>query len=354
MAGADRGEDRPGKAQDMSWTYDANTDSRLSEELTLEFRMRPPLGWVLATPDTEEVLASVRQARVANRSIDYLLDDDGVLSRPAELDAFLLSPAQTILLDLRKTQITSSDFEFKPSVSFFHAENGTVYSPLLLEIDSAGWSWEDGAAEAVVFGLLETNEGLVVSEFEQAVTLTRDHTRISVPLQSEPGVYQLLLGLHDASAERVATKVISLPLPGIQADVLSLSTVLMLSSFERGAGTPTIGNAYQFVNLKLEPNADKQYRQDDNLIAFYYIYGFMHGDASEQGELTAQYRFYLDGEPYKQYRVKTLPAQGYQSGDLIEIPLAEFEPGQYQMEILIRDEMADTGTSKMTAFEIQP
>ena len=126
----------------------------------------------------------------------------------------------------------------------------------------------------------------------------------------------------------------------------------MLSSYERNAAEPTVGNAYQFADLKLEPNPTGLYGRNDELLAFYYVYGF-HADDLGAGKLTAQYRFYLDCEPYKQYRAKELPADGYQSADMVQLPLADFDPGSYQIEIIIRDEVADTSISKVMAFQIE-
>ena len=58
---------------------------------------------------------------------------EGRLLEPRKIDPN--SPANKILTALRETKATSSDVPFETSFAFFRATEGSIYIPILYEID---------------------------------------------------------------------------------------------------------------------------------------------------------------------------------------------------------------------------
>ena len=136
--------------------------------------------------------------------------------------------------------------------------------------------------------------------------------------------------------------------PRFGADNLQLSSVLAYRTAEQTdapAGIP--GRAFQFGSTKFDPVGSQTLGPEDSLGIYYQVYGVAGT------EVTARYVFVRNGVGSGQTRPQTLAASnGFALGSS-EIPLANFEPGDYEVVVVIEDATASSTVQSRARFALQ-
>jgi GWxTD domain-containing protein len=325
---------KEGSAQAETWVYNPDAQRGIPEGLTIKFN-----GVNMEkTPEVEEAIALVRSRYIANPTMLYARNLEGRLLEPRSIDPN--SPSNQILTALRETKTTSSDVPFETSISYFRASEGSIYIPIMYDLDGDSLSWNGEVTQITAFGIVETMEGNPIYQFEELATLSKvtdGRTLFELPVQLQPGKYKLYIGVRDNTSGTAGTMIQDLEVPDYYANELVVSSVVVYNSAEQVEGTPgTPGHAYQFGPVKFQPAVN--FNQQDTFGIFFFVYGLGRDDGGNS-DVTGQYIFYQDGERKGATKEEVLQANEEQAVGNAEIPLSSFEPGNYKIQVKVKDKI---------------
>lgn len=341
-----------GDAQEATWVYDPNPQLGLPDGLTIQFKANR----MVPSEDLEKDLERARTRNITNPTVMYSRDMEGRLLEPrGNFDPN--SPANQILAALRETKAASSDVPFETTIAFFRATEGSIYIPILFEVDETPLTWQGDSADLTVFGSVENTDGFTISQFEEPakVTKTSDgRTLFEVPIQLVPGRYKLYLGVRDNPSATAGTQITDLEVPDYFSGDLVLSSVVVYNEgkeVSEQAGTP--GQAFQFGKVKFRPA--RTFNKQSAIGLFFFVYG-PGVDDSGKSNITGQYSFYRGSQKKGQTGVEALPADANQAVGNAEIPLSipNFdEPGNWRMHITVKDKVLNKTITADVEFVLE-
>ena len=346
----------------MVWMYDPMPPLGLPDGLNIEFRMRPQLGLrVVETQELRETLDRVKTRLIANPSINYARNKDGRLRELEDLyDPN--SPAKLILQALRDTRTERTDIELQSHFSHFKSITGETYIPVLVETDARQLTWQKDQTNTTIFYVVEDVDGFPLYQNEETYSLTRvgDKAVLELPIDLAPGQYTVYMGIRDNVTEKVGTQISSLEVPRYSDDELKISSVLMFTE-----GKPIedfvsrTGQAFLVGGYHWNPKLGKNYKQTDSILAVFHVYGYglernLDGISREEApDITMQFAFNKDGKKLGQTTAS--PPQTVSVEMVIgvmQIPLASFEPGNYTVDMIIKDKVKDVSLTESIDFII--
>ena len=334
----------------QTWNYPANEGLGIPDELRVQFRAQPGIGYrLIKTEELDAVLESRRRALVAHEDIRYDLDANGHLLPPSIPSEATV--AAGVLDELMISKIASGTLSFDLTPAFFRSEAGTTYFPLLFEIDPDTIERTGDIYDVTFFGAIETLDGELVQRFEERADLRpygEDGTvRFEIPLQLPPGTYTAYLGIRDEIGSTHGSRVSAVQIPSFDTDALTMSSVVVFHRLQKTSepsGVP--GRAYQFAGIKVDPKGRGAFLPTESLGLFFYVYGTTGED------VTARYVFYKEGVEKAQTKPRPLLAGDGIADGSDEIPVQSFEPGSYEVLIQVEDLASGTTVESRARFEI--
>ena len=344
------------EGQLVTWRYDPNPALGIPDGLTVRFR---DMGMGLrrvGSDDVDATLERVKTFYLMNRSVIYSRDEDGRLLKPdAQFDPN--SPAKKLLQEMIDTQTENPAIPFEARTFFFRAEEGAVYVPILFEINAEALTWKKDKAEATIFGAVQNAEGQSLFPFEQPVELENKDgiATYEMPIQVGPGSYTFLFGVLDKESNTVGTRIFPVEVPDFDSDEMTMSSLVVYSEGQKSedvAGTP--GHAFQFgqVHFVQMPGDIVTYSPSDFVGIFFFVYGAGLDEGGEPN-LTAQYVFFKDGKRRGQTAPEALQGDANQAVGNVEIPLANFEPGNYKIQVKVIDKVTKERISGEFEFVVE-
>lgn len=341
-------------SQSVTWVYDPNPQLGIPDGLTIEFRQQSQFGFRIVDRDElEPSLERVRQRLISNPAVNYVRDENGRL-RKADARFDPNSPAKLALRALQDTGETSDAIAFSVDPRFYAASAGQIYVPMDIAIESG-----IGKGKATVFGAVENSDGFTIYQFEEEAEIVEEedgHLTWELPLQLQPGLYTLYMGVMDENNTVTGTKVFDLDVPDFTGTELTLSSILMFSDAEQTGevmGAP--GKAFMFGGYHFEPKRDNVYTQSDNLEGIFYAYNY--GVQGDKPNLTLDVSFTKDGEP--RGRVPQTPLM-QQTPDMslhifgYGLNIRNFEdPGDYVLTLKVTDHVNGTTVTKEIPFVME-
>lgn len=331
----------------QTWVYPPSEALGIPDGLEVRFRAQPGYGYRLVrTGEIDRRLEARRQGLVARPEIAYELDEDGrLLPMASDLPP---SAAAKLLDELMTTGVGSDAFPFHVSPGFFRSHQGTAYVPLLFELEN------HGPAEVTFFGAVSDGERLV-SRFEERVTIAEANGSFEVPLQLAPGDYLVHVGVLDEATARSGSRVTSLQVPSFDPGAFSMSSVVLHGGAARSdqpGGAP--GRAFQFGALDLDPRSQHPFARTESLGVFFYVYGAASDPATGKARVTARYLFHRGERETAQTQPRLLASTEGQAMASDEIPLQGFEPGEYRLTVLVKDETVGKFLERRASFRVAP
>ncbi|MEE9264639.1 MAG: GWxTD domain-containing protein, partial [Vicinamibacteria bacterium] len=273
-----------GLAEVITWTYEPQLEMGIPEGLTVEFERQRGSRYRLRRPgEVDEALESVKSIYIANPAITYARDEEGRLMRPpSRLDPH--SPAKKVLREMIEKKTETAAIPFETETAFFRAEDGSVYVPMLFEIDAQRLRWDRDTSEVTLFGAVE-QLGTLLHHFEEQVTLTRTEDGRAVfemPFELPPGNYTFNLGIIDDKSHKVGARRVRVEVPNLHVEGLVISSVLTYGEKHRVQEPPgTPGHAFQFGQVQFRPMRGRTYETTDNIGIVFFVYGFGSNDQGQ-------------------------------------------------------------------------
>jgi hypothetical protein len=181
-----------------------------------------------------------------------------------------------------------------------------------------------------------------------------------------PGEYDVFIAMIDRNRVKTSSAIVArrtLVVPDFWADQLALSTLILARDVRTlkvpFAGAQQAEHPYAFGHAEVIPVAAAAFTQDDALTVVYQICNYGAPDT----DLTAEYNFYrLDGgrrlfnrtEP-QIFGDEDLPKPGAWDTAAFatqSVPLSPFPPGQYELEVSVRDRLTRATAKGTVAFTV--
>jgi hypothetical protein len=250
-------------------------------------------------------------------------------------------------------RILRNQISFDYRFDFLRVTGQTVQVPITLQIPNRQLTFQnkEGVHSAVIniFGRISTLTGRVVQTFEDVVnrdvpdSLLRQSLKgfsvyqKSVPLS--PGLYRLDLVIKDVQSGNVGAVNTRMAVPRYEEDKLASSTLIVADQIERVPAKQIGYGQFVLGDSKVRPRFDRTFATDERLGVYLQIYNLTVDEKTHKTDAAIQYRVTQgDKEIFK--IVETAQQLG-QNGQQITLerllPLQNFPPGRYKMEIQITD-----------------
>jgi GWxTD domain-containing protein len=341
-------------SQFLTWIYDPNPDLGIPNGLTVQFRQQNEFGYrLISSDDLSKQLERVKERLVSNPSVNYSRDENGRL-RKADAKFDPNSPAKLALKALRETGTASDAIGFDVTPAFFRASAGQIYIPLDFVVSSGL-----NASDATIFGAVDNADGITVFQFEEKSSIQKDAAgklTWEMPVQLQPGLYTLYVGIMDEGSSVHGSKVVDLDVPDLSTGELAISSILMFSEGKQvGEAMGSPGKAFLLGGYHFTPKRDMVYTQKDQLAGVFYAYNY--GVAGDKPNLTYQVTFFKEAE-----RRGATKEEGFmlQTAEMaltifdISLNLPNFkDPGNYKIALKITDHVSGKTITKEIPFEMR-
>lgn len=336
----------------VTWRYGRDPLGALARGLDVEFRSQSTFGYRLVeSEEVERALARARRLCICDPAVGYELDEEGRLA-PGPVPARPDDALEHALMNPAEGAGTAPQVVFRATASFFAAEGGASYVPLLLEIEPGSLSWEDGVAEATVSGCVDAVDAERPDVFRLRAGLARDEggrVRFDLPFTLSPGPHELRLAIRDDTSLAVGARVVNLVVPDFRSGVPVMSSIVAyVEAREVGASPPTPGHAFQFGRLRVVPRRD--FLRNESLGLLFYVYGLAE---SPEAPPVVQYALFRDGKLSARTPESPLPVSGAQAAGNTEIPLESLAPGRYSLRVAVSDPGSGTMLTRSITFQVK-
>jgi hypothetical protein len=177
-----------------------------------------------------------------------------------------------------------------------------------------------------------------------------------MPLQVQPGVYKVYLGIMDEAGTTTGTKIVDVEVPDLSTTELQLSSILMFSEGKQiGEAMGSAGKAFLLGGYHFTPKREMVYTTKDQLSGVFYAYNY--GVAGEKPNLTVQLQFARDGQGRGATKDEPFMLQTPEMAlTIFDIPLSisNFkEPGNYKVTVKVTDHVTQKTITQEIPFQVQ-
>ena len=269
-------------------------------------------------------------------------------------------------------------FPFEVRTDFVKVTDDTVLVPVTIQIKNRDITFnnKDGVAtgQVHIIGRVSTITGRVVQSFEDTVEVevpsellakTLDNRRLywkALPLR--PGRYRIDIGVKDVNnPDHLGIWARAVDVPRYDDDKLSASSLILadrmelVPSKEIGAGNFVIGNTKLLPAVTANPTIPASFQRTQKLNFWMQVYNLGIDEKSKQNSATIQYQI-IDLASDKaildmQEDSKKLGASSDQVTLERSVPLANLQPGKYQIRIKVNDSVSNQVIAQSAPFTVE-
>jgi GWxTD domain-containing protein len=269
-------------------------------------------------------------------------------------------------------------FPFDVRTDYVKVTDDTVLVPITIQIKNRDITFnnKDGVdvGQVHIIGRVSTITGKIVQSFEDTVevevpaellTKTLDNKRLywkSLPLR--PGRYRVDIGIKDVNnPDHLGVWAQAVNVPKYDDDKLSASSLILANrmelvpSKEIGAGNFVIGNTKLLPAVTSNPTIPASFQRSQKLNFWMQVYNLGIDEKSKQNSATIQYQI-IDLASNKavldmQEDSKKLSASSDQVTLERSVPLANLQPGKYQIRIKVNDSISNQEIAESAPFTVE-
>src|SRR5205809_3526020 len=275
-----------------------------------------------------------------------------------ELSAKVFRPPEIKFKDLETIVTTKLSFNLLPfsfRTDFVRVTEESVLTPItvLLQNKDLAFQEQEGIHRAMVhvFGRVTGINGRVAQVFED--TISQDipdalfkqqlegasiHQRI-VPLR--PGLYKLDLVLKDINSGNVGTINQRLAVQRYPDEKLALSSLILADVVENLPTTQIGSGSFILGSTKVRPNVKDDFKRDKNLNVWFQVYNLKLDEATHKPSATVEMLITRNGQEVKKMVEQASELSNAAAQMTLEkaVPLSEFEPGEYAIQVKVTDNL---------------
>jgi len=268
-------------------------------------------------------------------------------------------------------RVVRDQVKFDYRFDFLRITSDTVLVPITVQIPVKQLSFQekDGvdSASMDLFVRVTSLGGRVVQTFEdtlrsdipasllqKSINTSRIYQK-AVPLS--PNLYRLDIVVKDVNSGNVGVVNTRLPVPHFQDDQLSASSLILaddiqpVSSKDIGIGQFVLGD------VKVRPKLDQSFSAKDAMGVYLQVYNLKVDDKTHKADTSVEFRVKKDkdAEPMLKFDVppEKLPQHGEELTLEQLITLGSLEPGKYQLEVAVTDNLSKQTITPTADFTVK-
>jgi GWxTD domain-containing protein len=307
------------------------------------------------------------------------LGGDPVRASKAQFDDFerlskyaaIFKPPPVKYADLEAlvtTRISYNLLPFEMRTDFLRITDETILVPVTVAIKKKDvtFKFDNGIHRSTVniFGRITTMTGRIVQTFEDVISLDVPPSLFEQTLEQpsvyqkalplRPGLYKLNIVLKDLNSGNVGTLETRLVVPRFQEEQLAHSSLILADRIERVA-TRNVGSG-QFVigDTKVRPVVGEVFRPDDRMGIYLQVYNLTVSEETHKPDVVIDYAILKGDQAVFNYTETTdqLARAGQQITLEKILPLGNFEPGEYKLDIKVTDRLRQQTINPSASFRI--
>jgi GWxTD domain-containing protein len=258
-------------------------------------------------------------------------------------------------------------FDFR--TDFIRVTEESVLTPItiLLQNKDLAFQEKEGIQQAMVhvYGKITGINGRVAQVFEdtisqdiptalykQALESASIHQRI-VPLR--PGLYKLDLVLKDINSGNVGTINTRLAVPRYPDEKLSLSSLILADTIETVPSNQIASGSFILGSSKVRPNVREEFKRDRDLNLWFQVYNLKLDEGTHKPSATVETLISRNGQEVKRSieQANELSSAAAQMTLEKSLPLKEFEPGEYTVQVKVTDNLTKEIIASSQKFAVR-
>jgi hypothetical protein len=294
--------------------------------------------------------------------------------------AKLTAPPPVKFKDLEEkvnTKIRYNLMPFDMRTDFVKITGDTVLVPITIQLKTKDMTFvqKEGIQRAAVniFGRVSTISGRVASTFEDTVGVDEPNDLLekalltsqvywkAIPLR--PGLYKIDVAVKDVNGDRVGTLVRSIRVPEFDDDKLASSSLILADLMERvpaksiGSGNFIIGDTKVRPRVDASDGKPASFKRAQRLNVWLQVYNLQQDKQTNKTRGNISYDV-INIQTNKSVLHADESSAAYgNTGDQITIeksmPLANLEPGLYNLKIIVNDEVTKQNINTSARFQVE-
>ena len=270
------------------------------------------------------------------------------------------------------TNITYSSITFDVRTDYLRLSDDKVLVPVSLEIKNSELEFRKdkgfNRAKLNVYGIITGLTNKIHAEWEDEVA--RDFLDVAFEqgrdgrstyqriIALPPGQrYKLDLVVRDVNSKKVGSVSQGLNVPRYTETGLQMSTVILANDIHSAPASATTLEQYVIGDLRVKPNVRAEYVPGQNLIPYAHIYGMGIDQSTQNPSIEVEFAI-KSGEEV----LEKIPASATNSEQLFYpqrvvlvgmLPVGNFAPGKYQLEIRVLDKISNNRATVKTDFTVK-
>ena len=294
--------------------------------------------------------------------------------------AKLNSPPPIKFKDLEEKVDTRIRYNFMPfemRSDFVKITDDTVLVPITIQMKTKDMTFvqKEGIQRASVniFGRISTITGRVASTFEDTVGVDEPNDLLdkalltsqvywkAIPLK--PGMYKIDVAVKDVNGDRVGTLVRSIRVPEFDDEKLAASSLILADLMERvpakniGAGSFIIGDTKVRPRLDTADGKPASFSRAQRLNIWMQVYNLQRDQQAKKTRATISYDIVNMQTNKSVLHAEESSATYGNTGDQITIeksmPLANLDPGLYNLKVTVSDEVTKQTINPSARFQVE-
>jgi len=188
--------------------------------------------------------------------------------------------------------------------------------------------------------------------FKQGLESASIHQKI-IPLR--PGLYKLDLVLKDINSGNVGTVSQRLQVPRFPDDKLQLSSLILADLVENLPPSQIGSGSFILGSNKVRPNVSDDFRHDRNLTLWFQVYNLKLDEATKKPSATVETLITKNGREVKRdvEQASELSNAAAQMTLSKMVPLKDFEPGEYSVQVKVTDNLTKDVIASAEKFTVR-
>jgi hypothetical protein len=269
--------------------------------------------------------------------------------------------------DAIKAPLPLTELPTRISAVYVNAPNGSMVLTVSAQVAKQFLTYNQIESKQLatvnIISLVLDDQGKVAASVKDLLQLTAPEPGSNTPTRDliytfqtplKPGLYQIRIGTRDNNSKRLGSAMQWVEIPDLTPGKLTLSS-LVLSETTKDAEA-----------AKLEPaqlpesvyNVARRFARSSKLRFMVFIYNAARATASNPlPDVAIQVQIMRDDQPVLTTTLRKVDAASGQDLARLpyraEVPLEEFTPGRYVLQVTVIDRLAKTSASQRTDFDVE-
>ena len=299
-----------------------------------------------------EQLNKVAESKIARPNLAYKKGADGhivklvdQLPKPSPAQALLKTPRQDFPVTTQNAMMLRSPEGATYVAGLVRAtglprDAGTKTAPVNVVVQALDAQGRTAAQK----------DRLVNGEFAEDGSVMA-----SYGMTLRPGKYTLNVGVLDPKSGKGSVAVIPVTVPDLSEGELDIMPLVMLQSIQEGGATPDPKDPMSDFVLgsnRLTPSFDNVFAKSGEMSVIGAVYNATKDPTTGKASVTWGFSILKDGKPVAKTEDQVVETD-VASPSIGPVPLTNFAPGKYVVQLRVRDNVAKKDFTKDAPFEVK-